>query len=82
MAQLNLVKSQLESQFGKALYQEVYKIIKNNSQSQTFSYDLLSLTKLIYTELLGKYKKNELNDASNKIPEFYSLVFAEGKMLK
>lgn len=78
--QINLLKTQLESLFGKQVYLDVYKIVKQNTQTQTFSYDILTLTKAIYGELVGKYNKDLLNDVSNKIPEFYSIVFSEGKL--
>lgn len=77
---INSHKTNLESEFGKELYKEIYKIIKNNTQTNVISYDINTLTKLIYNEFNNKISSEVLNCACNKIPEFYTIIFSESNL--
>lgn len=73
---LNEIKSQLEKELGKNVFREVYRVVKEKSQTQQFSYDICELTYHIFNEL-PEFKQEILNLACNKIPEFYSLIYTE-----
>ena len=71
-----MVTQSLEKELGKSIFREVKRVVKENTQTTTFSFDTNELTSIILNEL-NEFKDELLNLACEKIPEFYSIVFAE-----
>ena len=77
---IQALKIKLEKDLGKNVYREVYKVISEKSNNKhRFSYDIGELTYHIFNEL-PEFKHELLNEACNKIPDFYSIIFCDNNM--
>lgn len=77
LGHINLIKTQLETQFGKVTYNNIARIVKGKTQATLFSYDQNMLMRLIHEQLAAKVEAEVMNNIYSKIPEFYCIVYSE-----
>lgn len=73
------VRESLQRELGKLVFDSVYDVIKSHAKTNFYTYNIGELTYHIFNEL-KEFKHEVLNNACNKIPDFYTLIYTDSKV--
>lgn len=78
---IETLRIKLEKDLGTNIVREVYRIVDQNTPVSCFSYDTDLLSRIISKELGKEFKDLLVKESIKRIPEFYSIVFAERQLV-